>query len=127
MYRSKSCKECGAPLVEEQLRRARDFGWKPLIAAALSIVPGLGHLDFVSPFRGLVWFFGVLLAYAAPPLGYILQGTTAASAASIGTAGATSAAAGRASSPLARMVVGCPSRIIEGAGSILSSEPASRC
>ncbi len=79
------CKECGAPLVEEQLRRARDFGWKPLIAAALSIVPGLGHLYRGRPFRGLGWFLGVLVAYGAPPLGYILHMICAASAASIGT------------------------------------------
>jgi len=82
------CKECGAPLVEEQLRRARDFGWQPLIAFALSIVPGLGHLYRGRPFRGLFWFFGVLLAYAAPPLGYVMHMICAANAASIGTAGA---------------------------------------
>ena len=79
------CKECGEPLVQEHLRRARDLGWKPLIAAALSIVPGLGHLYRGRPFRGLLWFVGVLTAYGAPPLGYILHMICAASAASIGT------------------------------------------
>jgi len=79
------CKECGEPLVQEHLRRARDLGWKPLIAAALSIVPGLGHLYRGRPFRGLLWFVGVLIAYGAPPLGYILHMICAASAASIGT------------------------------------------
>ncbi|MFI5352557.1 MAG: hypothetical protein ACHQZS_06280 [Candidatus Binatales bacterium] len=82
------CKECGAPLVEEQLRRARDFGWKPLIAAALSVVPGLGHFYRHRPFRGIFWFFGVLIAYTAPPLGYVMHMICAASAASIGTAAA---------------------------------------
>ena len=79
------CQECGEPLVQERLRLARELGWKPLIAAALSIVPGLGHLYRGRPFRGLMWFFGVMAAYTAPPLGYILHMICAASAASIGT------------------------------------------
>lgn len=55
------CKDCGAPLGMVWIRH--DLTWKPLIAAALSFVPGLGHLYRRRPFRGLGWFFGVTVAY----------------------------------------------------------------
>ncbi len=78
------CKECGAPLSAESVRLARDLGWKPLIAAALSIVPGLGHLYRGHPLKALAWFLGVSAAYSAQPLGFILHLVCSANAALTG-------------------------------------------
>jgi hypothetical protein len=77
------CKECGAPL--EGLWPARDFGRTPLIAAALSVVPGLGHVYRGHLWKGLAWLVGIAAAYAtAQPLGFVLHLVCAANAALAG-------------------------------------------
>lgn len=78
------CKECGAALSVRAAGRVRDLGWKPLIAAGLSIVPGLGHLYRHHPWKGLAWFIGVSVAYGAQPLGFTLHLVCAANAALTG-------------------------------------------
>jgi predicted amidophosphoribosyltransferase len=75
------CKECGSPLATAPLRMPRDPGWRPLAAAALSIVPGLGHLYRGYPARATMWFFAVIAGYFTQPLGYLLHLVCAASAA----------------------------------------------
>ena len=75
------CKQCGAPLEGTGLIR-RDIGLRPVIAFILSAVPGLGHVYQGHPWRGIAWFFGILIAYAASqPLGFLLQLVCAANAA----------------------------------------------
>ena len=60
----------------------RDQGWQPFLAAALSVIPGLGHLYRGHPGRAALWFFGVIVAYALSyPLGLMLQLVCAANAA----------------------------------------------
>ena len=39
----------------------------------------------VTPTRGVMWFFGVAIAYGAGPIGYLLHLICAVSAASYGT------------------------------------------
>ena len=58
---------------------------RPFIAFFLSIVPGLGHLYQGHAMRGVMWFFGVVIAYGAGPIGYLLHLICAVSAASYGT------------------------------------------
>ncbi len=75
------CKDCGAPL-EATGPIARDLGMRPVIAFVLSVVPGLGHVYQRHPWRGIGWFFGVMIAYgASPPLGFLLHLICAANAA----------------------------------------------
>lgn len=75
------CKHCGAPL-EATGAIARDFGMRPVIAFVLSIVPGLGHVYQRHPWRGIGWFFGVMMAYGmSHPLGFLLHLICAANAA----------------------------------------------
>lgn len=57
---------------------------RPLIAFCLSIIPGLGHVYQGQPMRGVMWFFGVIVAYGTGPIGYLLHLICAASAASYG-------------------------------------------
>jgi len=67
------CKDCGAPLAGGQFF-TRDPGFNPVIAALLSVVPGLGHVYKGRPGRGAAWFFGVIFGYSlAFPLGLILH------------------------------------------------------
>lgn len=55
---------------------------RPVIAFVLSVVPGLGHVYQRHPWRGIGWFFGVMIAYgASPPLGFLLHLICAANAA----------------------------------------------
>jgi len=75
------CKDCGAPLGAHLLP---DSAGRLMVAAALSIVPGLGHLYRGYPWRGLAWFIGVVLAYSSYPLGLLLHLICAASAALAG-------------------------------------------
>lgn len=56
-----------------------------MIAFFLSIIPGLGHLYQGHAMRGVIWFFAVVVAYGAGPIGYLLHLICAASAASYGT------------------------------------------
>ncbi|HUY19735.1 MAG TPA: zinc ribbon domain-containing protein [Candidatus Binataceae bacterium] len=75
------CKECGAPLAGSPMLM-RDLTWQPLLAAALSLLPGLGHLYRHRPLAALAWFVGVLLAYSiAQPFGFILHLVCAGNAA----------------------------------------------
>jgi hypothetical protein len=75
------CKDCGAPLAGGRFF-ARDLGFNPVIAALLSVIPGLGHVYKGSPGRGAIWFFVVMLSYGVnPSLGLILQLVCAANAA----------------------------------------------
>jgi len=75
------CKECGAPLAGGPLL-LRDLSWQPVVAAGLSLLPGLGHLYRHRPFAALAWFIGVVMAYAiAQPFGFILHLVCAGNAA----------------------------------------------
>ena len=55
------CKECAAPLADGHFF-ALNPGFNPVLAAVLSIVPGLGHMYKGRPARGVMWFFGVASA-----------------------------------------------------------------
>jgi hypothetical protein len=75
------CKECGAPLAPQAWIR-RDITWRPTVAAALSLVPGLGHLYRGHPWKAIAWFVGVAMAYPlAYPLGFVLHLVCAGNAA----------------------------------------------
>ncbi len=75
------CKECGAPL-EATAPARRDIGLRPVIAFVLSLIPGLGHVYQGHPWRGIAWFFGILIAYtSSQPLGFLLHLICAANAA----------------------------------------------
>ena len=75
------CKDCGAPLTGVRVF-IRDPGFNPFLAAALSVVPGLGHLYKGSPGRAVMWFFLVTSAYSFnPALGLLLHFVCAANAA----------------------------------------------
>ncbi|MGD0670917.1 MAG: hypothetical protein ABSB13_02495 [Candidatus Binatus sp.] len=75
------CKSCGAPVTRFPLLR-RDRGYSPMLALVLSIVPGVGQIYRGKPLRGILWFFGVSLAYGAgPPLGILIHLICAANAA----------------------------------------------
>ncbi len=56
------CKECGAELTTVRWLRPRP-GYNPIVAAALSFVPGLGHLYRGRLTRAILWFVGVSVAY----------------------------------------------------------------
>jgi hypothetical protein len=80
------CKSCGAPISHFSLIR-RGAGFSPVIALVLSIVPGVGHIYRGKPFKGILWFFGVALAYgAAHPFGILIHIICAANAAFSDTA-----------------------------------------
>jgi hypothetical protein len=67
------CKSCGAPVTRFSLL-PRGRGFNPLLALLLSIVPGVGHIYRGKPFRGIMWFFGVSMAYAmGPPFGILIH------------------------------------------------------
>lgn len=75
------CKECGSPLERTGII-GRDIGLRPVIAFVLSVIPGLGHVYQGHPWRGIAWFFGILVAYtASQPLGFLLHLICAANAA----------------------------------------------
>jgi hypothetical protein len=75
------CKACGAPITRFPLLR-RDPGFNPIIAAALSIVPGVGHIYRGKIGKAFLWFFGVSFAWTvSPPLGLVLHIICAANAA----------------------------------------------
>lgn len=78
------CKSCGAALDRGTALR-REIGIRPLIAFFLSVIPGLGHIYQGHAMRGVIWFFGVAIAYGAGPIGYLLHLICAVSAASYGT------------------------------------------
>ena len=53
-----------------------------MLALVLSIVPGVGQIYRGKPLRGILWFFGVSLAYGmGPPLGILIHLICAANAA----------------------------------------------
>jgi hypothetical protein len=56
------CKECGAELTTIRWLRVAP-GYNPVVAAALSFVPGLGHLYRGRLTRAILWFVGVTAAY----------------------------------------------------------------
>ncbi len=75
------CKDCGAPLAGSRFF-AKNPGFNPVMAAILSLVPGLGHVYKGRPGRGAVWFFVVSFAYAASPsFGLLMHLICAANAA----------------------------------------------
>lgn len=78
------CKDCGAALDGSGTIR-REIGMRPLIAFLLSVIPGLGHIYQGQAMRGVMWFFGVAIAYGAGPIGYLLHLICAVSAASYGS------------------------------------------
>jgi hypothetical protein len=82
--KARFCKECGAPLAGSPIL-IRDLSWQPLVAAGLSLLPGLGHLYRHRPFAAVAWFSGVMLAYSiAQPFGFILHLVCAGNAALAG-------------------------------------------
>ncbi len=75
------CKSCGAPVTGFP-RLSKDSGFSPILALVLSIVPGVGQIYRGKPMRGILWFFGVSLAYGAgPPFGILIHLICAANAA----------------------------------------------
>ena len=62
----------------------RDLNWNPWIAAALSLIPGLGQIYKGERLYALIWFVGVLIAYTAGPVGLLLHVVCIANAALAG-------------------------------------------
>ena len=53
-----------------------------MLALVLSIVPGVGHIYRGKPFKGIMWFFFVSMAYGmGPALGVLIHIICAANAA----------------------------------------------
>jgi Family of unknown function (DUF6677) len=81
------CKECGAAL-EGTGAIGSQPGLGRLLPFVLSVIPGLGHVYQGHPWRGIVWFFAVMIAYAmSHPLGFLLHLVCAANAALYATIG----------------------------------------
>ena len=79
------CKSCGAPVTRFPLL-SRSSGFNPVLALILSIVPGVGHIYRGRPFKGIMWFFFVSIAYGmGPPFGILIHLICAANAAFSGT------------------------------------------
>ena len=76
------CKECGAPLAGT-IWLSREITWRPGVAFALSIVPGVGHFYKRQPGRGVLWFLFEIFMYATP-LGWIVHLICASNAALAG-------------------------------------------
>ncbi|MDO8430907.1 MAG: hypothetical protein Q7S58_00710 [Candidatus Binatus sp.] len=82
--RAQFCKSCGAPVARFRLLRA-DPGFNPIVALVLSIIPGLGQMYRGKVFRGVLWFFGVSIAYGSSPiLGFFIHLICASNAAFAG-------------------------------------------
>ena len=65
---------------------SRSSGFNPILALILSIVPGVGHIYRGRPFKGIMWFFFVSIAYGmGPPFGILIHLICAANAAFSGT------------------------------------------
>jgi hypothetical protein len=64
------CKDCGRAL-GPGLRWRHDLAWNPWTAAALSIIPGLGHFYKGERWQAMAWLVGVLIAYSAYPFGLL--------------------------------------------------------
>jgi|GEM_PF-7089166 hypothetical protein len=77
------CKECGGALGRGFIFR-QDVTWNPWIAAAMSVVPGLGQFYKGQRWQALAWFLGVAVAYSAYPLGLLLHLLCVANAALAG-------------------------------------------
>jgi TM2 domain-containing membrane protein YozV len=74
------CKSCGAPVTQFPLMRRNVFN--PVLALILSIVPGVGHIYRGKPFKGIMWFFFVSIAYGmGAPFGILIHIICAANAA----------------------------------------------
>ena len=87
--RPRFCAQCGAPVVVADANFCKNCGalltntvwfnsnisWRPRVAVALSIVPGLGHWYKGERARGLLWFIFVAMLYFsnAPVLGFLLH------------------------------------------------------
>ncbi len=79
------CKDCGTPLAASGLLGELNFNAPALVAALLSLLPGLGHFYAGHTWRAIKWFFGVLFAYAiSPGLGLLIHLVCAVSAARAG-------------------------------------------
>jgi hypothetical protein len=75
------CKQCGARLGQSGAP-AGDHSMHRVLAFALSAIPGAGHVYQGHPWRGIGWFFGVVMAYgSSPQLGLIIHLVCAANAA----------------------------------------------
>jgi len=67
------CKECGAALTLP-LKAPTEPIYVALVAFALSLVPGLGHLYRGRLGRAVLWFIGVAVAYTvAYPVGAMVH------------------------------------------------------
>ena len=67
------CKNCGAPLASTVWLNP-NISWRPWIAVALSIIPGLGHWYKGQWGRGLLWFIFVqVLYFNSFALGFLLH------------------------------------------------------
>jgi hypothetical protein len=79
------CKDCGTPLGASGLLGGSSFNSSAVVAALLSVLPGLGHFYAGHPWHALKWFFGVLIAYAVSHgLGVLIHLVCAVSAARAG-------------------------------------------
>jgi len=66
------CKNCGAPLPNAVWHS--NISWRPAIAIALSVLPGLGHWYKGEWRRGLLWFIFVMILYSyVAALGLLLH------------------------------------------------------
>jgi|SRR5271166_6838005 len=80
------CKRCGCALLQTG-SRVPPGARNPVVAAILSVVPGLGHLYKGQALAAFMWFFAVGIAYLAQPLGAMLHLVCVANA---GLGGSTS-------------------------------------
>ena len=71
---------CDIPYGLRLLRRTP--GFNPVLALIFSIVPGVGHIYRGKPFKGIMWFFFVSIAYGmGPAFGILIHIICAANAA----------------------------------------------
>lgn len=90
------CKDCGRPLAASRLLGELNFNAPALVAAALSLMPGLGHFYAGRTWRAIKWFVGVLFAYAiSPGLGLLIHLVCVVSAARAGMEDAARRTSGR--------------------------------
>ncbi len=66
------CKDCGAALATG-LRFKHDLNWNPWLAASLSLIPGLGQFYKGERWQAGLWFVGVVILYAAGPVGPLVH------------------------------------------------------
>jgi hypothetical protein len=74
------CKDCGAPLAGTEWL-SRNITWRPMVALALSVIPGLGHIYKHQQRAAVAWFVAVAATYSmAASLGFMLHAICAMNA-----------------------------------------------